>query len=118
MGSVDEVRLFLEQLNTKFILLGDPVSFENREKNHEALAELDIRPTDREKYIRNLKVEDYYSGPNPDDCNPDGPPYFEFGLNIKGNEVYIKLTLGYPNKRINCISFHIAERPITYPFKK
>jgi len=58
------------------------------------------------------EVEQY-----PDEFNPNGPEYFEFGLHIKQVVVYIKLTLGLPNKRINCISFHRAERQIDYPYK-
>ena len=118
MANELEVKMFLEQLKAKIRVFHDPVSFENREKNTQALAELDILPIDRLNYLKKLNVEDYYTGPNPDESNPGGPPYYEFGINVKGHEVYVKLTLGYENKRINCISFHIAEHRITYPFKK
>ncbi len=118
MADKIEVERFLEQLKAKIRVFDDPVSFENREKNTQALADMEIRPMDRLNYLKKLNVEDYYTGPNTDELNPGGPPYFEFGINVKGCEVYIKLTLGYENKRINCISFHIAEHSITYPFKK
>ena len=36
---------------------------------------------------------------------------------VKGHEVYIKITLGYENCQTICISFHIAEHSLTYPFK-
>lgn len=32
-------------------------------------------------------------------------------------EVYIKITLGYENGQTICISFHISEKPLIYPFK-
>ena len=40
-----------------------------------------------------------------------------FGKDVKGREVYIKITLGYQNGQTICISFHIAEHPMNYPFK-
>ena len=40
-----------------------------------------------------------------------------FGKDVKGREVYIKITLGYQNGQTICISFHIAEHPMQYPFK-
>lgn len=32
-------------------------------------------------------------------------------------EVYIKITLGYENGQTICISFHISEKPLIYPYK-
>jgi hypothetical protein len=40
-----------------------------------------------------------------------------FGKNVKGQEVYIKIMLGQPGRSTICISFHIAEHPLNYPFK-
>ena len=45
------------------------------------------------------------------------PDYFESGIDVKGTEVYIKISLGLHNKRVDCMSFHKAEKPITYYFK-
>ena len=42
MCNNDEVKRFLEELSAKFILLPDPVSFENREKNIQALITLKL----------------------------------------------------------------------------
>ena len=39
-----------------------------------------------------------------------------FGKRIEGKEVYIKITLGGYNKETFCISFHIAEHKMSYPF--
>ena len=36
---------------------------------------------------------------------------------VKGREVYIKIMLGGVGCQTICISFHIAERPLVYPFK-
>ena len=40
-----------------------------------------------------------------------------FGKDIKGRDVYIKITMGMANCQTICISFHLAEHPLTYPFK-
>ena len=40
-----------------------------------------------------------------------------FGKDVKEREVYIKITLGYQNGQTICISFHLAEHPMRYPFK-
>jgi hypothetical protein len=43
---------------------------------------------------------------------------WEFGKQVNDEEVYIKITLGRTSSSAICISFHIAERPIQYPFKE
>jgi hypothetical protein len=40
-----------------------------------------------------------------------------FGKDVKKNEVYIKITMGFAGGSVICISFHTAEYPIRYPFK-
>jgi hypothetical protein len=42
MCNAEQVKAFLGELETKFILLAEPVSFGNREKNMQALIDLDI----------------------------------------------------------------------------
>jgi hypothetical protein len=44
------------------------------------------------------------------------PDFYEFGLSINDKEVYIKLSTGGENKRVDCMSFHIAEYKMNYPF--
>lgn len=41
-----------------------------------------------------------------------------FGKDVKGQEVYIKICYGLPNRSTICISFHVAEFPMNYPYKK
>ena len=36
---------------------------------------------------------------------------------IKVFDIIIKITLGQPNNSTICISFHLAEHPMNYPFK-
>ena len=64
----------------------------------------------------NLTFEDYYSAPK-DTYDSTKPDYYEFGIPVNKKEVYIKISLGLPNKMVDCMSFHIAEFPISYPLK-
>ena len=74
MVTIEEVRAFLDQFNTKVQVFG--ILFrDDRPKNREALQVLDITPLQRELVVKNLH-----------------------GQTI-------------------CISFHIAEHPLVYPFK-
>lgn len=40
-----------------------------------------------------------------------------FGKDIDGKEIYVKVAMGRPNTSTICISFHLAEHPLRYPFK-
>ena len=109
------VKEFLNQFNIKAEVFG--IRFRNdREKNKEALLLLDITPLQRELIVKNLQVQDYVEGPVIDVLNKEGEMWV-FGKDVKGREVYIKITLGYDNGQTICISFHIAEYPLMYPFK-
>ena len=115
MATKEEVDQFLKDLKDKIRYI--EIVFRPRDKNLQALADLDISANRRLEYLMNLKAEDYYSGPNKDNYDPTKPDYFEFGILIKGEEVYIKISLGSPNRAVDCMSFHLAEFPMTYPLK-
>lgn len=89
----------------------------DRQKNRQTLAELEISALQREEEIMSLKVEHYSSGPEEDTLNK-GEDMWIFGKHIKGKEIYIKITLGDYNKQTFCISFHIAEHKMNYPFSE
>ena len=115
MLEIEEVRAFLEQFNTKVQVFG--ILFrDDRAKNKEALQILDITPLQRELIVKNLQAQDYVEGPVIDVLNKKCEMWV-FGKDVKGREVYIKITLGYQNGQTICISFHIAEHPMQYPFK-
>lgn len=86
------------------------------EKNKETLQQLDLVPAYREIIIKTLKVEDYVDGPVVDTLNKVGEMWV-FGKDYKQREIYIKIMLGRLNCQTICISFHIAEYPLQYPFK-
>ena len=115
MVTVDEVKAFLDQFNVKAQIFG--IRFrDDRGKNRDALLQLDITPVQREVIVKNLLVHDYVEGPVIDELNKKGEMWV-FGKDVKEREVYIKITLGYENGQTICISFHIAEHPLIYPFK-
>lgn len=116
MATKHEVDLFLTQLKDKIKVFD--VAFRPRGKNLDDLATLDITAIKRLDHLLNLKAEDYYGGPKNDQYDPTKPGYYEFGIQVKGKEVYIKISPGLPGKMVDCMSFHIAEFPMSYPLKK
>lgn len=116
MIEAEDVRRFLAQFNAKVKVYG--ILFrDDRGKNREALQILDITPMQREFIVKSLQVQDYVEGPVIDELNKMGEMWV-FGKDVKDREVYIKITLGYANGQTICISFHIAEHPLKYQFKR
>ena len=114
MTPIDKVSRFLADFKAKMDVYD--VVYVNREKNLQALADLDIRPFERTTYLRSLAVENYYRGPHPDQAGISD--LCEFGIQVKSSEVYIKIQLGVRNRSTICISFHVAEFSMTYPYKQ
>ena len=115
VATKEQVEDFLKRLKEK-IKVFDIIFRDDRGKNLQTLATLEITPTYRKKVILNIEPEDYSEGPIVDTLNKMGEMWV-FGKDVKGHEVYIKITLGQPNNSTICISFHIAEHPMTYPLK-
>ena len=115
MATKEQVEAFLYRLKEK-IQIFDIIFRDDRQKNKEALQQLDITPMQRELIVKSLQVQDYVEGPVIDVLNRQGEMWV-FGKDVKGREVYIKITLGYQNGQTICISFHLAEHPMQYPFK-
>ncbi len=115
MITIEDVKAFLNQFNIKAQVFGI-VFRDDRPKNRKALVQLDLTQLQREVIVKSLLPQDYVEGPVIDVLNQKGEMWV-FGKDVKGQEVYIKITLGYENGQTICISFHIAERLLTYPFK-
>lgn len=107
------VKAFLDRFKNKAQPNG--IIFLNRAKNRNALLALDILPADRKHYIGLLGIRDYSKGPEHN--HQGGADVWVFGKTIKEQEVYIKITLKGMDESCGCISFHLAEHPIDYPFK-
>ena len=80
------------------------------------MLELEITNVYAQQVLNNLEATDYSSGPE-EDVVYMGQPMWIFGRQVKNREVYIKISMGSPQERVLCISFHIAEHPMSYPFK-
>ena len=115
MANKQEVVDFLKGFHTK-MKIWQILYRDDRGKNAQTLADLEIAPRQRDGVIAVLKAEDYSEGPVQDGLN-HGANMMVFGKMVKGREVYIKVTMGVPGSSVVCISFHIAERPMRYPFK-
>ena len=113
MATKDQVEHFLKDLRGKIQLFD--IAFRPRDKNLDFLAEADLRPIERIEYLKKLTYLNYKSGPNKDSHDPGKQDFYEFGIEIKDIEVYIKISLGLPKKRVDCMSFHKAEMQISYP---
>ncbi len=87
-------------------------------KNVQALMHLGINARLRDEIILSVAMEDYSSGPNPDEYHPGY--YWIFGKNLDAVEIYIKLKIvsyNNGNERAVCFSFHSSEHPLKYPFR-
>lgn len=89
-----------------------------RRKNMDALLKLDLTEANREEIILNLSVNDYCKGPSKD--TDQGGDVWEFGKEVGERTIYLKLKIFMIDKKIQakCISFHEAEYPMSWPFKK
>lgn len=91
----------------------------DRTKNNQALKDLGINKEIQKKIIYSITLEDYSKGPRPDTIH--GGDYWEFGKEIIGIEIYIKLkiiTYNDGNEKAICYSFHRSEYPMEYLFRK
>jgi len=107
---------YLKEFKVKMAIWG--VLFrDERGKNAQTLVDLEIRPVDRLKVLENLEAKDYSQGPLEEKIY-GGADMWVFGKTIKKKEVYIKITMGPPDSRSLCISFHLAEHKMKYPLKQ
>ena len=114
VASIEEVEKFLHRMKEKIRFFGI-IYRDDRGKNMQTLATLEITPMFRDKVILKLGVEDYSEGPLIDSLNNFGELWV-FGKDVKNNEVYIKISLDAGTNAL-CISFHIAEYKMQFPYK-
>ncbi len=111
----EEVANFLKEFKETAVQYGG-IFFANRYEYDLTRQTLGINKFWVENEIYNLKPDNYSTGPEPDYGKPGN--VWIFGKNIRGREVYIKLkvTAADIGKIAKCISFHIADRRIKYPY--
>ncbi len=115
MNKKQEVEKYLKELKQKIEIFGILI-WDNRDKNRQALLDLEITPKQRVDMIVKLGFMDYVEGPLEEKIYGILPMWV-FGITIKGTEVYIKVSMGRENSKAVCISFHIAEYQLNYPLK-
>ena len=115
MSKESEIESFLSAFKTKLDIWG--IIYVDRDKNQNTLLELEIRPIDRDPVLKALQLEDYSEGPLKEILY-QGADMWVFGKKVKETEIYIKITMGNISNQLLCISFHIAEHEMNYPFKK
>ncbi|HEY4108326.1 hypothetical protein [Puia sp.] len=115
MATREEVQSFLSDFFQKMKIWEIRVR-DDRGKNKQALYRLEISPVQRLKVIESLAVAEYSEGPGEDILN-GGAPQWVFGKVVKGQMIYIKISVGLPARPVICISFHEAEYEMHLPFK-
>lgn len=116
MASEYEVKSFLRDFKYKLNFKNGALYRDDRGKNLETLLLLELASDDRKVELLALEVSDYCEGPVKDILYK-GPGIWVFGRTIKGHEIYIKITIGQYGGKVVCISFHLAESTLNYPFK-
>lgn len=109
-----DVREFL--LTVKLRVAEDRWTFVNRDKNLDALAELNMFPTDVATVLRDLKVRDYCEGPLEDDRKRP-ILWWVFGPTCMDESLYVKIG-DHPAGQLLCMSFHRNEFPLHYPLRE
>lgn len=86
-------------------------------ENTQTLLDLELSVVQVKEILKQLVVEDYSAGPLEEKLYGNADMWV-FGKEVKSVEIYIKITMGMPSAQVLCISFHMAEYPMTNPYKK
>lgn len=116
MASEIEIERFLKDFKFKLGFWGLFFRSE-RGKNFETMLALEYSVEDVKKELKELEVFHYAEGPKMETLYK-GADMWVLGKMIQSKEVYIKISMGQPNDKALCISFHFSEGPLTYPYKK
>ena len=111
--TIDEVKSFLDSINVKIDIYG--MVFADRQRCQETMRMLGISETVAKSIIKTLDATDFSK--YFEDTSQWGCDLWAFGKDVNGEEIYIKIGLGLPNRQTICVSFHKADFPIQYPFK-
>lgn len=98
---------------------GASIQYISRVKNWEVLSVLGFTLNQRTETILSLKPTNYIDGPIRDKKGRKGRCWV-FGNSVNNTDIYIKIKL-IPKRKKGpipiCISFHIADYPLSYPLK-
>lgn len=116
MTSIDHLEQFLSDFKVKLKIWG-LLFRSDRGKNTQTLLDLELSISQVKEIVGTLETVDYSQGPFEEKLYGNASMWI-FGKEVKATEIYIKISLGMPSTEVICISFHKAEYPINYPFKK
>jgi hypothetical protein len=115
LATIHDVENFLRDFKTKAQIF-DIFFRDARQKNTQALLDLELTPLKRREIVDAIVAIDYSEGPIDDDLNGIASLWV-FGRTHKNQEIYIKISMGTKDNPAICISFHLAEYPMSYPLK-
>ena len=115
MASRIEVEQFLTEFFVKYRIFDILFTERIHQKNAQTAAMLDLTTVQKKKIIESLDVRNYVGGPI-DDILYKGSGMWIFGYTYKTSEIYIKISMGGTGASVICISFHISQFPMAYPF--
>lgn len=115
MATKEEIEHFLRDFKFKLGFWGLIIR-SDRDKNFKTLTSLEFRVEDVKKELKELSVVHFSEGPVKEALYK-GVDMWIFGKVIQSNEVYIKISMGQPNDKVICISFHFSAHSMTYPYK-
>lgn len=114
ISSIETVKDFL--IDMKLCLAEGRWSFVEREKNLQALSELNMVIADVPKVLQAISYEEYCDGPMDDDKGRS-LEWWVFGPHYLGETLYVKVAI-HPQKQLLCMSFHRNEFPLQYPYRE
>ena len=93
------------------------IDFVPRQKNIEGLKSLGITMKIARELLQSISIENYVSGPELD-RDKGTQDIWVFGLILGQAQVYIKIKMYQVQgtNKCKCLSFHPAEKPLSYPF--
>lgn len=113
--NISQVAQYLQEFKDKLKFFGFILI--DRDKNStRTLLQMGINGDQVGECLQELQPTDYFQGPLPNQ-QAGNPDVWVFGHVCRGHEMYVKVHLGRPSRQVVCISFHLAEHPIQYPFK-
>lgn len=112
MASPQEITDFLKKFK---YFLPQGFIFVPRKKNLDTVSYLGITIPYVKTIFSQLTYKNYVNGPKKDK-DRHGNAIWEFGIHIQGEEIYIKLSDDFGFNKAKCISFHVADYPIKYPY--
>ncbi len=105
MADHSEIKLFLHSVK-----YADFIDFVPTEKNRQTRFLIGMTTYDQEDMVRNLSIDDYYSGPEKDRDPSRLGMLWMFKHTYRGHELYIKLKevqIVEGNSIVKCLSCHI-----------